>query len=67
MAIRSNAVPGARREERARFKVDKMVELLIYSCEDGTARPERRIYEILCERLGVRPEEIIFTIYARYC
>ena len=33
---------------------------VIYSYEEKTGKPERRIFEITCERLGVQPEEVIF-------
>jgi epoxide hydrolase-like predicted phosphatase len=59
-AILSNGVPGARTIEQGRFHFAEMTDLIIYSCEEKTAKPERRIFEITCERLGRKPEEIIF-------
>ncbi len=59
-AILSNAIPGARREECARFHFDEMADPIIYSYEEKTAKPEHRIYEILCERLAVLPQEVVF-------
>jgi epoxide hydrolase-like predicted phosphatase len=32
----------------------------VFSCEEGTAKPERRIYEIALERLEVKPPEAVF-------
>ncbi|HEU5383855.1 MAG TPA: HAD family phosphatase [Ktedonobacteraceae bacterium] len=58
-AILSNGVPGARRVEEERFHFTEVTDLLIYSYEEKTGKPERRIFEITCERLGVQPEEII--------
>ena len=59
-AILTNGVPGARRVERERFDFDSMADLIIYSSEEKTAKPQPRIYEILCERLGLAPVEIVF-------
>jgi len=59
-AILSNAWPDARREERARFNFDEMTDLIIYSYEEKTGKPERRIFEITWERLGIQPEEMVF-------
>jgi putative hydrolase of the HAD superfamily len=33
---------------------------LAYSCELGVAKPDRRAYEIVAERLGVAPRECLF-------
>ena len=59
-AILSNGVPGARRIEQERFHFTEMTDLVIYSYEEKTGKPERRIFEITCERLGIQPEEIVF-------
>src|SRR5690242_9138284 len=56
--ILSNAWPEARREAQARFNLDAMTDLIIYSYEVETCKPEKRIFEILCERLGLQPGEI---------
>jgi epoxide hydrolase-like predicted phosphatase len=37
-----------------------MFDATVFSCEEGTAKPERRIYEIAMERLGVKPPETVF-------
>jgi epoxide hydrolase-like predicted phosphatase len=37
-----------------------MFDATVFSCEEGTAKPERRIYEIALERLGVKPPEAVF-------
>jgi epoxide hydrolase-like predicted phosphatase len=59
-AILSNGIPGARRVEEERFHFTGMTDLLIYSYEEKTGKPEKRIFEITCERLDVQPEEIVF-------
>ena len=37
-----------------------MFDTEVFSCEEGTAKPERRIYEIALGRLGVKPPEAVF-------
>lgn len=59
-AIISNSFVGARTREQERYHFDEMTDLIIYSHEVGIAKPDRRIYELTCERLGVQPAEMIF-------
>lgn len=59
-AILSNSFIGAREQEEKRYGFTSMVELAIYSHEEGVHKPDPRIYEIATERLGVAPAEIAF-------
>ena len=59
-AILSNSFVGARGKEQERYQFAEMCDLIIYSHEEGIAKPDRRIYELTCERLGVQPAEMIF-------
>ncbi len=59
-ALLSNSFAGARSREQERYHFDEMTDLLIYSHEEGIAKPERRIFELTCERLGMQPAEIAF-------
>ncbi len=59
-AILSNSFVGARRKEQERYHFDEMCDLIIYSHEVRMSKPDRRIYELTCERLGVQPAEIVF-------
>lgn len=59
-AILSNSFVGAREREQERYHFAEMCDLIIYSHEEGIAKPERRIFELTCERLGVQPAEVIF-------
>lgn len=59
-ALLSNSGSGARREEQERYHFNEMTDLIIYSHEVGIEKPDPRIYALTCERLGVRPEEIVF-------
>jgi len=33
----------------------------VFSCDVGVSKPDPRIYEIACERLGVEPDECLFV------
>ena len=59
-AILSNSFVGARREELQRYHFDEMCDLIIYTHEEGIAKPDPRIYELTCKRLGVQPAEMLF-------
>ena len=59
-ALLSNSFSGARSREQERYHFDEICDLLIYSHEEGIAKPERRIFELTCERLGIQPAEIVF-------
>ena len=59
-ALLSNSFVGAREKEQERYQFEELVDLIIYSHEVGFAKPDRRIFEITCERLGVQPAEMIF-------
>jgi putative hydrolase of the HAD superfamily len=37
-----------------------MCDVLIYSHEEGIAKPDSRFYQLVCDRLGVAPHETIF-------
>ncbi|MBA3871135.1 MAG: HAD family phosphatase [Anaerolineae bacterium] len=60
-AIISNSFVGAREKEIATYHFDKMTELIIYSHEVGIQKPDPRIFELACERLEIKPEEMIFV------
>ncbi len=59
-AMLSNSFVGVRSREQERYHFDEMTDVIIYSHEVGIAKPERRIFELTCERLGVQPTEIVF-------
>ena len=58
--IISNSFVGARERERERYGLDELTELTVYSHEVGMSKPDPRIYELACARLGVRPGETVF-------
>jgi len=59
-AILSNSADGARREEQARYGFAGLFDPIIYSHEAGLAKPDPRIYALLCDRLGVPPGDVVF-------
>ena len=59
-ALLSNSFVGARREEQDRYHFDALADLIVYSHEEGIAKPDPRIFQRTCERLGVRPDETVF-------
>jgi epoxide hydrolase-like predicted phosphatase len=60
-AIISNSFVGAREKEVEHYQFDTICDFIIYSHEVGLRKPDPRIFELACERLGLRPEEIIFV------
>ncbi|HET7356590.1 MAG TPA: HAD family phosphatase [Nocardioidaceae bacterium] len=60
-AILSNSADGARREEQRRYGFEDLVDEIVYSHEVGLAKPDPRIYRLTEQRLGVRPEEVVFV------
>jgi putative hydrolase of the HAD superfamily len=60
-AILSNSADGARREEQARYSFHEMFDPIIYSHEVGLAKPDPRVFELTCARIGVAPAELIFV------
>jgi epoxide hydrolase-like predicted phosphatase len=60
-AILSNSFAGARRKEHERYGFGDLCDLIIYSHEEGIKKPDRAIFALACERLGVRPSEVIFV------
>jgi epoxide hydrolase-like predicted phosphatase len=59
-AIVSNAWSGTRQAISAHYGVDRLVDLMIFSDEEGIAKPDPRIYQLAAERLGLASEEAIF-------
>jgi epoxide hydrolase-like predicted phosphatase len=59
--IISNSFVGAREREHERYHFDEYMDVIIYSHEVGISKPHHRIYELACERLDVRPAEMIFV------
>jgi len=39
----------------------RMFDVFVFSCEEGIAKPDRKIYEITLERLGSEAQRTVFT------
>ena len=66
-ALLSNSFVGAREREQEAYRFDELCDDIIYSHEVGLEKPDPRIYALTCERLGRRPEEIVFLDDAERC
>jgi epoxide hydrolase-like predicted phosphatase len=58
--ILSNSFVGAREREQALYGFEQLVDEIVYSHEVGLRKPDLRIYELMCLRLGCLPAETIF-------
>ena len=65
--IVSNSFVGAREREQAAYGFEDLVEEIVYSHEAGFSKPDPRIYALICTRLNVAPEEMIFLDDADVC
>jgi epoxide hydrolase-like predicted phosphatase len=59
-AILSNSFVGAREREQDAYGFEEMCDTIVYSHEVGRVKPDPAIYHIVCERLGVAPQEVLF-------
>ena len=46
---------------RSSFPVEELFEVVVDSSHVGMRKPEREIYELTCERLGIAPSEAVFV------
>ena len=65
--IISNSFVGAREREQAAYGFEDLVDEIVYSHEVGMSKPDPRIYALACERLGVRPTEMILLDDMQAC
>ena len=59
-ALLSNSFVGARQREEQRYKFSTLCDDIVYSHEVGMLKPDARIYALTCERLGRKPEQVVF-------
>ncbi|MDQ2888274.1 MAG: HAD family phosphatase [Chloroflexota bacterium] len=59
-ALLSNAWSGAREAVNKKYALDTLVDIQLFSYEDGTMKPEAKIYLLALHRLGVQANETIF-------
>ena len=60
LALLTNNVKEFGNAWRATFPVDDLFPVVVDSCEVGMRKPDRRIYELTCERVGVSPGAAVF-------
>jgi epoxide hydrolase-like predicted phosphatase len=65
--IVSNSFVGAREREQAAYGFEDLVEEIVYSHEVGFSKPDPRIYALICTRLNVPPEEMVFLDDVEAC
>ena len=65
--ILSNSFVGAREREQALYGFEQICDVVVYSHEEGLRKPDRRFYEIVCERLGVQQSDAIFLDDTQAC
>jgi epoxide hydrolase-like predicted phosphatase len=65
--ILSNSFVGAREREQSAYGFAEICDVIVYSHEEGVNKPDERIYEIVCHRLGVRPDETVFLDDTHAC
>ena len=65
--IVSNSFVGAREREQAAYGFEDLVEEIVYSHEAGFSKPDPRIYALICSRLSVPPEQMVFLDDSDVC
>ena len=60
-AVLCNAGPDRRSVLVDRFGVDRLVDLIVVSAEEGMSKPDPRIYRLTAERLGVAPADCVMV------
>lgn len=61
LAICTNNVREWEQRWRAKLPVDELFEVVVDSAFVGARKPERRIYELTLERLGIEPVAALFV------
>ena len=60
VATLSNSWSDGRRECVERMGLDRLVDLMVFSAEEGVAKPDPEIYRRTLDRLDVEPGEALF-------
>jgi len=61
VAILSNTGKEWFNDQKKKFGLDRLFDLIVVSFEEGTAKPEKMFYEIAAKRLGIEPKECVFV------
>jgi epoxide hydrolase-like predicted phosphatase len=65
--ILSNSLVGAREREQAAYGLEDMCDVIVYSHEEGVAKPDPRSYELVCARLDREPQRTVFVDDKQSC
>lgn len=52
---------GSREAMNRKFRLGKLVDLMVFDDEDGISKPGERIYQLTLARLNMQPGETIFV------
>jgi putative hydrolase of the HAD superfamily len=52
---------GSRQAMMRKFRLHELVDLMVFDEEEGISKPDKRLYLLTLERLGIRPEEAVFV------
>jgi HAD superfamily hydrolase (TIGR01549 family) len=58
--ILSNSFVGAREREQDAYGFEDLVDEIVYSHECGMSKPDPGVYGLACERLQVKPAQMVF-------
>jgi epoxide hydrolase-like predicted phosphatase len=61
LAVLSNARSNYLRNELAKYDLEKYFDEIVISSEVGLIKPEPEFFELVMQRLGVQPDECVFT------
>ncbi len=56
----SNSFVGAREREQLAYGLADMCDVIVYSHEEGTKKPDPAIYKTVCARLDTSPRKVAF-------
>jgi epoxide hydrolase-like predicted phosphatase len=65
--ILSNSFVGAREREQASYGFADHCDTIVYSHEEGMMKPDPAFYAVVCERLDVRADEVVFLDDREVC
>lgn len=51
---------GSRQAMNHKFRLQELVDLMVFDNEEGVSKPDERIYWLTLERLNLLPEEVVF-------
>lgn len=51
---------GSRQAMNHKFRLQELVDLMVFDNEEGVSKPDERIYWLTLERLNLQPAEVVF-------